>query len=445
MNLLYKIRLYFYRFRENRLVQNVITVSTGVAAAQAISLAFTPFLTRLYEPEAFGALAAFTAVVNIITPLSTLGFSNAVVMTSSEEGASTVARLSLFCAALVVPIVLVFILLFESQIARWTGLEDRPVFLYLIPVSLFLVALLSVANQVAIREGLFSSKSVSFVASSLLMNVSKLTLGFLTPSGLILILISMLGNSLNFLILLAIVPLKGSFNIRGWFGTAGILQAAKEHRDFFLFRMPQSIINSVAFGLPVILLTSYFGLESAGQYSMTTLILGAPILLLGQAVSEVFFPKITSKIRNDPAFMSSLLKRASFVMAALSILLFCPITVAGDLVLPFILGSSWERAGVFSQWVSISMVTLLASRPAVAAIPALKLQGTLLVYEILITCARVGALLLGARFGNDVTAVAAFSLVNFVGYMILLLYVLIHARGYSQMATYTNLVKDRTC
>ena len=73
---------------QSRFVRNVAAVATGIAAAQAISLAFMPFLTRLYGPEAFGALAAFTAVVNIITPLATLGYANAIVMPETEEGAT---------------------------------------------------------------------------------------------------------------------------------------------------------------------------------------------------------------------------------------------------------------------------------------------------------------------------------------------------------------------
>lgn len=42
-------------FSRSKFVRNVLAVATGVAAAQAISLAFMPFLTRLYGPEAFGA------------------------------------------------------------------------------------------------------------------------------------------------------------------------------------------------------------------------------------------------------------------------------------------------------------------------------------------------------------------------------------------------------
>src|SRR5690606_35760077 len=114
--MLVQLRQQARRLTSSRFVRNVAAVATGIAAAQAISLAFMPFLTRLYGPEAFGALAAFTAVVNIITPLATLGYANAIVMPDTEEGASAVARLSLLFAAIGAPVVLVFVFLFQLRL-----------------------------------------------------------------------------------------------------------------------------------------------------------------------------------------------------------------------------------------------------------------------------------------------------------------------------------------
>jgi O-antigen/teichoic acid export membrane protein len=430
--LLITLRQHAQRLRGSRFLRNVVAVATGVAAAQAISLTFTPFLTRLYGPEGFGALAAFTAMVNIIMPLSTLGFANAIVMPDSEESAKAVARLSLFCAALIAPLALAFVWLFQPQLADWTGLQATPNFLYLIPLSLFLGALMSVANQAAIREGLFKAKAGSHVLSTLLVNIGKLTGGLLAPTGLLLIVITVLGNALNYSMLLARVPRKGAFQVRSWFGTAGIRNAASQQLDFALYRMPQSVINAASFGLPVILLTALFGPATAGQYSLTTLILGAPIMLLGQSVSDVFFPKVTDAVRKDPSVATPLLKRATAGMAVVAIVPFGLIAAAGDVIFPFLFGSQWQRAGEFSHWVAIWMASVLATRPAVAAMPVLRLQRALLVYEILITGARVGALVLTARVGNDIAAVAAFALVNVIGYLLLLGLVLTRAAAVSR-------------
>lgn len=413
---------------QSHFVRSVAALATGIAAAQAISFAFMPFLTRLYGPEAYGALAAFMAVISIITPLATLGYANAIVMPASEEGATAVARLSLLSAAVVAPLALACVVLFKVRLAKWTGLESSPGLLYLIPVTLLLLALLSVAEQTAIREGLFAAKASSYVASTLVANLGKLGGGVFAPSGLLLIVLTLAGLGLNYSMLLARVPRKGAFLVRRWFGTVGVRQAAVEQRDFALYRMPQSVINAASFGLPVLLLTSFYGAGAAGQYSITTLALGAPIMLLGQSVGEVFFPKFTVAVREDRRAAAILLKRATLAMVLLSIVPFGIMAAAGELIFPFVFGSQWHRAGEYSQWVAIWMASVLASRPAVAAMPALQMQRALLVYEILITGARVAAIYVGARLGNDLTAVAAFSLVNTAGYLLLLLLVLSRAR-----------------
>ncbi|EWH02438.1 hypothetical protein Q427_08815 [Halomonas sp. BC04] len=411
-------------FGKSRFARNVATVATGIAAAQAISLAFMPFLTRLYGPEAFGELAAFTAVVNIITPLATLGYANAIVMPEAEEGAAAVARLSLVCASVVAPVVLIFVYLFQARLATWTGLKTAPDLLYLIPVSLLVMALLSVANQTAIREGLFKAKAGSHVASTLVMNLGKLAGGLLAPTGLQLIVLSVVGNALNFLLLLAHVPRKGVFEVRRWFGTAGIRSAALLQRDFALYRMPQSIINAMSLGLPVIVLTALFGATTAGQYSITMLVLSAPVMLLGKSVGEVFYPKITRAIHDKPENAADLIRKSIVVLALVSVVPFGAIALFGTLIFPFIFGAEWGRAGEFSQWIALWLTLKLMSRPALAAMPALLMQRHLLIYEVLVTIARIGSLYIGAAYiEDDVVSIAMFSCVNAAGYALLMLIV----------------------
>lgn len=411
-------------FHKSKFVRNVLAVATGIAAAQAISLAFMPFLTRLYGPEAFGALAAFTAIINIITPLATLGYANAIVMPKTEEGANAVARLSLVSAAIVSPITLIIVYIFQSQLATLIGLESEPNLLYLIPVSLVLVALLSVANQVAIRDSLFKVKSGSYVLSNLIINLGKLGAGYISASGITLIVLSISANLINYIILMARVPKVGSFNFRQWFGINGIRKAAFEHKDFAIYRMPQSILNAASLGLPVILLTNFFSTSAAGQYAITTLILGAPVMLLGNSVLEVFFPKITTLVRENPASAFGVLWKSTLLMSFIGLVPFGVVALWGDLILPWVLGEAWGRAGEYSQWIALWMFSVLFTRPAIASMPVLKLQGFLLGYEIIITVLRIGSISLGAALEGDLMAIALFSVVNIIGYISLLAFVL---------------------
>src|SRR5690606_35047633 len=146
-----------------------------------------------------------------ITPLATMGYADAIVMPKTQEGANAVARLSLVSALIVAPIVLIVIYVFQSQLATLVGLEGQPDLLYLIPISLLLVALLSVANQVAIREGLFKAKSSSYVASTFIMNLGKLVAGYFSATGITLIVLLTVSKLINYSMLMARVPKVGTF------------------------------------------------------------------------------------------------------------------------------------------------------------------------------------------------------------------------------------------
>src|SRR5690606_18232967 len=113
---------------------------------------------------------AFTAIVNILMPLASLGFANAIVQPETDEAAGAIARLSMLVALLLAPISLVVVHLGRRHLLEWTGLGATPWALYLIPVAIVVSGLLAVANQAAIREGLFRAKARAYVESTLLTN-----------------------------------------------------------------------------------------------------------------------------------------------------------------------------------------------------------------------------------------------------------------------------------
>jgi len=49
--------------------KNVLTLMTGTTIAQAIPIAITPILTRLYTPEDFGVFALFIVIIFILKVL----------------------------------------------------------------------------------------------------------------------------------------------------------------------------------------------------------------------------------------------------------------------------------------------------------------------------------------------------------------------------------------
>jgi len=410
-----QLRSMFATLTSSHFVRNVAVVGGGIAAAQAITLVFMPIITRLYGPEAFGISAAFAALVSIITPLATLGYANAIVMPKSDADAAAVARLSILCGLTLASLSLLVVHFCSPWLAILTGLEQSPMMLYLISISLLFSAFLSVANQATIREGLFKAKARAYVESSLITNFGKLAGGLIAPSGLLLIVITMAGQVLNFVIQLLRVSRSDILKPRNWFGFGGAYEAAMVHKEFALYKMPQSILNAASVGLPVILLSSMFGTAAAGQYSLAAAVLAAPLILLGQAVGEVFYPKITRTIERKSPRARELLIKSTLGLTAAAIIPFGITMLWGDYLFLLIFGSEWRLAGEYAQWLSLWLAAALASRACLSAAPALGLQGFMLMREIASVFLRTGALYLGFIWQHsDVVAVALFSLAGTV-------------------------------
>jgi O-antigen/teichoic acid export membrane protein len=419
-----KYQEFFKRIRSSDLVKNIMMVGGGLAAAQAITLAVTPFLSRLYGAEAYGVSAAYVAIINVISPIATMGYSNAIVIPKEEEEALAVARASVLFGFFSFLVSLLLVVFFKTTIASISGLDSHQDILYLIPVSMLIMSLLSTANQSAIRAGLFKHKATAYVGSVANTNVTKLSAGFFVPTGAALVLLTEVGKIVNLVLQLLIVPKNGVLHPRFWFGYRGVRGIAIKYYDFALYRMPQSIIRALGMGLPVLILASFFDSGVAGQYSIAILLLGAPVMLLGDAVGEVFYPKITRSIQSDIDRARRLVIAAMLILAALGSLGFGVIIIWGGELIPWFLGAGWEVAGEYSRWVSVWMLFMLIARPAIAAVPAMKLQRGLLIYEVAITMTRGAALYTGAKLESDIWSLAIFCITNALGYISLSLFVL---------------------
>jgi O-antigen/teichoic acid export membrane protein len=409
------------QIRNSHFLKNIMAAFTGVAAAQIITFLSMPIITRLYSPQDFGLLAAFTSLIGIIAPIVTLSYSNAISMPKSNKSAMSIASLCIFCAIIIVPLIFIIVLLFGTSIATLLNLSNNKYILYLLPLLMFISAFLFVAEQLSVRYGFFKAKAKSYVISIFSANLMKIIFGFIFPNGIILIIILILTKLVNLISLIKLVPNKKDFNFTTWFDFTGIRDFAQEYKDFPLYRLPQGIINGITLGLPVVIITSFLGVSAAGQYSLAVLVLGAPVMLLGQVVGDVLYPRITRALLDKTENATRLFDKINYFLALISISGFSIVVFFGDIIFEFLFGKQWIVAGQYSQWLSIWMTGVLVTRSCISAIPALKLQRFLLGYEIAGLLLRVAVLYFGFYFfKSDITVIAAYSLCGFILTIILL-------------------------
>ena len=407
-------------------IRNVLTVASGTAVAQAVGMAFAPFITRLYGPEAFGLQGLFVSVVSLLSIIVAMGYPTAIVLPRSDVDALGLAKLSIligFGMALVTTVALIF---FGADLLRLLNAEAISAFLFLIPFAMVISVLGSVLAQWLIRRKAYQLTARFAVFTALLLNTAKTGMGVFAPSALVLIVTNVAGSLLGTLLTffgwkrLA----KNRSNEQAETAPAATLrQLATRHSDFPLLRTPQNLINAFSQNLPVLLLASYFGASASGQYTIALSVLALPANLIGNSVMAVFYPRITEAIHNGEN-ARSLIVRATLGMAATGALPYLLVTIAGPFLFALVFGKEWHTAGVYAQWLSLWLFLQYINKPAVSAIPALRLQVGLLIYELFSTGTKIFALWLGfSVYGSAVVSVALFSLFGIVTYAWLILWV----------------------
>lgn len=412
-------------------VRNVAIVATGTAAAQVIAMGFAPFITRIYGPEAFGILGVFLALIGTISPIAALTYPIAIVLPKTDADAIGLIRISLYIAVVIALIVGLILFFFNSQIVSLLQIETIASFLYLIPLVIIFAAMLQTAQQWTIRTKQFKIQAKVAFIQALILNSSKVGFGLFYPVAAVLIILSTLGSAMHALMLIIGASRSGFRQKTETTLATPTKDLAKQHMDFPLYRAPQVFINAISQGLPVLLLTSFFGPVSAGFYSLGRKVLSMPTQLIGQSVGDVFYPRITEAANNGEN-ITRMIIQATLGLAVVGIIPFGIIIAFGPWLFGFVFGADWVVAGEYARWLAFWLFFVFMNRPSVVAIPVLKLQGSFLIYEVISILFKILTLFIGLYyFENDILAIALYSITGVIAYAFLIIWVIKSSKNYN--------------
>src|SRR5699024_11679624 len=125
-------------------------------------------------------------------------------------------------------------------------------------------------------------------------------------------------------------------------------EVSKRHRDFPLYRAPEVLINSVSQRIPILMLTAFFGPAAAGFYTLGNNILQQPIRLVGEAVGNVFYPRITEASHKKEK-LTGLIIKATFSLTGVGLIPFGLIILFVPWIFSVIFGSELESGGQYGH------------------------------------------------------------------------------------------------
>lgn len=395
--------------------RSVLLLAGGTIGAQLVTVAVSPLLTRMYSPAELGQLGLCIAFVSTVAAGLSLRYEAAIV---SQTNNADAARLAI-AATVIVPFVAagVSAVLYALVSLRLAGFGELPVFAVpAVAATLVLAGWSGVLRFWLVRRQEFGPVNGLTMAQSAGRAATQIA-GGLAGAGLGGLLIAdVVGRAAS---LVRAGPEAGRQMWRlarpvSYPATRRLLWA---NRDFPLLAMPSSVLDSLAVALPLPLVAAFYGVESAGFYALVQRVLALPVSVIGAAVSDAFYARLSGYSRDAPERGRPLLLRTAVVLGAVGIPFAAAVVLLAPSLFAMLFGARWEAAGTLAVVMVPWMMAQLVVSPVSRAVFVYGGQRQKLGYDVLAVTAVLVSLWLSARLSLSlVGAVALLSALEAICY-----------------------------
>jgi O-antigen/teichoic acid export membrane protein len=321
---------------------------TGTTIAQAIPIAVTPILTRIYTPDEFGVYALFLAITAIFGAIATAQYEQAVILPKKDSEAIHLVILGIIISLLLSLLLFIVVLFFHKTFAELLGNNEIENWLYFIPLSSLLIGVYNSLNYFNIRKKKYKNVSISMVTKSTGLASIQTGLGVVLKQGSTGLIVGQMasyffGNTILY------KTFKQTKKKQKVLITKPKLKALlKLYKKFPLFSLPSILLNTSTINLINLLISTFFSITTLGFYSLTQRIIGIPSRIIGSSMSQVYFQQATLSYQQTGStefiFLKTLTK-----LTVISIPIFVILFIVAEPVFSFILGQKWLISGTYAS------------------------------------------------------------------------------------------------
>lgn len=378
---------------------NVLKLATVSFLLQGFGIIITPILARLFAPETFGIAATFSSINGIIGIVVCLRYELSIVLPKTDEEAANLFGISLFFVLIITSLISLTVIFLGDVILKFLSFQELIQYLPLIPLAVFLNGVMLALNQWNSRKKHFGRISVARVFSYIAAQGTKLCAGIGGyVSGGVLIGATIFGQLVSASVLGSNIWKKDIKLIKSSVRLQKMLRGLKRYRKFPIFGTWSALLNSTSRQLPFLILAHFFSASIVGYYAMSVALLGLPINLIGQALSQVFYQRAAQAYqqRELKNVVENIFKR----LISVGILPFFMLCIMGKEFFILILGANWVPTGNYIQILSCLYFLIFISSSLGSLYNILGKQQEALVINIIRFSTQSGALIYGGLIGR---------------------------------------------
>jgi O-antigen/teichoic acid export membrane protein len=330
-------------------VKNVLTLMTGTAVAQAIPLAISPILTRLYTPAEFGVLAIFMSIAAVLSSISSGRYELAIMISDSEEEAINLAAAGTVIALILSIIVFLIVSFFHDALAISLGVPAIAPWLFLMPAIVLFSGINNVLTYANNRQKNYRVIAENRVAKSIILAAIQLIAGFLRAGS-----VGLISGYASSIILANMRLMKESMkgrDLRSIIDIRIMKSLLMRYRAFPKYSMPAIFANTLSQNYLSIMIVTAYGVQALGYYALVQRVLGAPSSLIGGSISQVFFQAAAEEKKRTGLAVTAF-NKVFRTLTFLSAPIFIAIFFFSENLFLYVFGDSWKLSGEISKILS---------------------------------------------------------------------------------------------
>lgn len=340
---------------------------TGTTIAQAIPIAISPILTRIYKPEDFGIFALFLAIIGFFSVVSSARYEQAILLPKEDEDAINIFALGFLINIFISIFLFLVVAIFHEEITNLFNNKEIETWLWFAPLTIFFIGLFNLLTYWNNRKKHYANITKATIIKSIILAISQIVIGTIKSGAT-----GLVGGQILASIFSNMRLAKALLNNKKLLKTISkksIIHQAKKYIDFPKFQAPHAMLNNLSSNLPTFVFSAFFSIGIVGFYSLATRIVFAPLGILSNASAKVYNQKVSELYNNHEdafsftvRFLKSLAKK--IILPIIVIGLFAPMIFA------FVFGENWREAGVYTQ-ILVPWMTLNLLASTISFIPSL--------------------------------------------------------------------------
>lgn len=334
-------------------------MGTGTALGQGALVLAAPVLARLFDPQDFGILSVYAAVLSVLVAVVSLRFDLAIPIAKDQTESIDLLVVSVVLAAASSGLVGVVALVWGGQLSVALGVASVGPFLWILPIALLVAGVTQALGSWAVYERKFAELGRLRAVQGLGQAAVQALLGLLHAGPLGLVLGDLAGRALGTgqLLRSLLADLRSTeLNLQR------IRGSAREHWGFARVMTVASLLSALSLQIPFLLIPVLFDIESSGQYYLAYRVLVLPASLVSAAVSSVFFGEASFR-RTDPRRLHDLARNVAVSLFIFSIPTYGIVTVVGSDLFRVAFGPQWDAAGLYAQILAPSLILWSVASP----------------------------------------------------------------------------------